>query len=250
MTPINTTLFCLWTYYCDRVDHKSDTIICSILKSSARRKIFTHVYRAHGLQTVIQLLSEKELYEYYADDVKTQHINWNQQMAGAVLETWQRKFAMVISCCFILFPHSLKLRGWICLTNFRNLFVQEVKRQMKMISEEDSHYNVFSFSTVTLNDSLSHYSKVDLKKIFIGYLIMVSTYNRWNFWILPTISFHSSTILKGFCFDSSAESYFSHVFDMIACRVVLNGGARGGQTSPIRQPTSKLSCLFYIFSLG
>lgn len=52
--------------------------------------------------------------------------------------------------------------------------MQEIKRQMKMISEEESHYNVFSFSTVTLNDSLSHYSKVDLKKIFIGYLIMVS----------------------------------------------------------------------------
>lgn len=60
-------------------------------------------YRAHGLQTVIQLMSEKELFEYYADDVKTQHVIWTPQKAIYVLESWQRKFSQVIQKFVILF---------------------------------------------------------------------------------------------------------------------------------------------------
>lgn len=51
--------------------------------------------RAHGLQTVIQLMGEKELFEYYVDDYKVHQIDWTPQKAALVLESWQRKFSQV-----------------------------------------------------------------------------------------------------------------------------------------------------------
>lgn len=53
---------------------------------------------------------------------------------------------------------------------------------MKLLAEDTAQYNIFSFSTATLNDILSHFSKIDFKKVFIGYLVMVSTkYFQWVF---------------------------------------------------------------------
>ena len=55
--------------------------------------------------------------------------------------------------------------------------LQEVSKQMRGKSEETSHYNYYPFSTVQLNDILSHFSEVNLKNIVVGYLVMVS---RWR----------------------------------------------------------------------
>lgn len=48
---------------------------------------------------------------------------------------------------------------------------------MKLLNEDIAQYNMFSFSTATLNDILSHFSKIDFKKIILGYLVMVSMIN-------------------------------------------------------------------------
>ena len=51
--------------------------------------------RAEAIQSVIQLLGEKELYDYYSDQYKVHSINWSQEKAKKILEAWQRKFTQV-----------------------------------------------------------------------------------------------------------------------------------------------------------
>ena len=54
------------------------------------------------------LMSPKQLYEHFKDDYEIHDINWNEDKATAILETWQRKFVEVISCpiVFLLIEHS------------------------------------------------------------------------------------------------------------------------------------------------
>lgn len=51
------------------------------------------------------LMSPKQLYEHFKDDYEIHDINWNEEKATAILESWQRKFVEVrththISCVF------------------------------------------------------------------------------------------------------------------------------------------------------
>ncbi|XP_066906859.1 protein patched isoform X2 [Halyomorpha halys] len=112
-----------------------------------------HIQRAHALQTVVQLMSEKELYEFWSESYKVHSMDWSQEAAAVVLDTWQRTFS------------------------------QEVHRLM-MKDNDTSPYKVFSFSTATLNDILQQCSQLRFFKISIGYIIMalyaaVSLF-RWN----------------------------------------------------------------------
>lgn len=50
---------------------------------------------AEALQTMYLLMSPKQLYEHFKDDYEIHDINWNQEKATAILETWQRKFVEV-----------------------------------------------------------------------------------------------------------------------------------------------------------
>lgn len=55
-------------------------------------------YSAEALQTMFLLMSPKQLYEHFKDDYEIHDINWNEDKATAILESWQRKFVEVISC--------------------------------------------------------------------------------------------------------------------------------------------------------
>lgn len=63
-----------------------------------------HLFHSAGaLQTIINLMSEKELHHWwtmsngYAGNAKIQHlgIDWNVEAAKTVLNAWQRKFVRV-----------------------------------------------------------------------------------------------------------------------------------------------------------
>lgn len=41
------------------------------------------------------LMSPKQLYEHFKDDYEIHDINWNEDKAKAILESWQRKFVEV-----------------------------------------------------------------------------------------------------------------------------------------------------------
>lgn len=50
---------------------------------------------AEALQTMFLLMSPKQLYEHFKDDYEIHDINWNEDKATAILESWQRKFVEV-----------------------------------------------------------------------------------------------------------------------------------------------------------
>lgn len=52
-------------------------------------------YSAEALQTMFLLMSPKQLYEHFKDDYEIHDINWNEEKATAILESWQRKFVEV-----------------------------------------------------------------------------------------------------------------------------------------------------------
>lgn len=102
-----------------------------------------HLTRAAALQTVVQLMGERELYDFLANTYKVHHIDWSQEKASQVLETWQREFS------------------------------NKVKKHLEVNST--SSYNLYAFSTTTMNDILGKYSEVSVMKIGIGCALMVST---------------------------------------------------------------------------
>lgn len=59
-------------------------------------------FSAEALQTMFLLMSPKQLYEHFKDDYEIHDINWNEEKATAILESWQRKFVEVRTrSCFM-----------------------------------------------------------------------------------------------------------------------------------------------------
>lgn len=52
-------------------------------------------YRAEALQTIIQLMGEKDMYDFWSDHYKVHNVDWTPQKARLVLDTWQRTFKQV-----------------------------------------------------------------------------------------------------------------------------------------------------------
>ncbi|XP_046629599.1 protein patched isoform X1 [Neodiprion virginianus] len=111
-----------------------------------------HLTRAAALQTVVQLMGERELYEFWVNTYKVHHIDWSQEKASIVLDTWQRAFS------------------------------NEIKKQLK--GNGSAPYNLYAFSTTTMNDILGKYSEISVVKIVIGCALMVLYAGlallRWN----------------------------------------------------------------------
>ena len=96
--------------------------------------------RAEALQSIIQLLGEKELYEVNRDQYRLHNVDWTQEKAKKVLEAWQRKFT------------------------------QEVNR----ILNDSVHDEVVAFSSTSLMDILKEFSQVSVVRVALGYVLMVS----------------------------------------------------------------------------
>lgn len=86
-----------------------------------------HLKKAKALQTVVQLMGEREMYEYWNEHYKVHHIGWTLEKAAEVLIAWQKKFSA------------------------------EVNKIMR--AETVTHsYDVFAFSSAALDDILRKYS--------------------------------------------------------------------------------------------
>lgn len=66
-----------------------------LIVGGATRNVTSALRSARALQSVVQLMGEREMYEYWADHYKVHHVGWTQEKAAAVLDSWQRKFANV-----------------------------------------------------------------------------------------------------------------------------------------------------------
>ncbi|XP_033217581.1 protein patched isoform X2 [Belonocnema kinseyi] len=108
-----------------------------LIVGGASRNKTGHITRADAVQSVVQLMSEKELEEFWKDrpEVKRMAENWNKTTAGVILKAWQSAFS------------------------------KKVQEPFKLDMKQE--YNFLAFSTITLNDILEKYTEVS----FIGVAI-------------------------------------------------------------------------------
>ena len=52
-------------------------------------------FSAEALQSIIQLMGEKNLHVMFGDSAKVQHIDWTLDAAKTILQAWQRNFTKV-----------------------------------------------------------------------------------------------------------------------------------------------------------
>ncbi|XP_071877009.1 protein patched isoform X1 [Bombus fervidus] len=112
-----------------------------LLVGGAKHNKTGHLTRAAALQTVVQLMGERELYDFFDNTYKVHNIDWSQEKASQVLKTWQRAFS------------------------------NQVKKHLD--ANGSAPYNLYAFSTTTMNDILGKYSEVSVMKIAIGCALMV-----------------------------------------------------------------------------
>ncbi|KAL4656131.1 hypothetical protein GN956_G6352 [Arapaima gigas] len=105
---------------------------------------------AEALQTMFLLMSPKQLYQHFKDDYEIHDINWNEEKATAILESWQRAF------------------------------VEAVHKSIPPNSSQSIH----AFSTTSLNDIMKSFSDVSVIRVAGGYLLMLAyacvTMLRWD----------------------------------------------------------------------
>ncbi|XP_057663155.1 protein patched [Diorhabda carinulata] len=104
-----------------------------------------YIKKAKALQTVVQLMGDHELYEFWSDNYKVHHISWNKDKASIVLNAWQKKFA------------------------------DEIDRLSR--SNPSSSYVFYTFSTANVNKLLKEYSRSDLLKL--GIVLGVACIYGW-----------------------------------------------------------------------
>ena len=73
---------------------------CSLFQSTTLKikspfVLFTFFFRAEALQSIVQLMGEKEVYDYHRETYRVQNIEWTQEKARSVLNAWQRQFTQV-----------------------------------------------------------------------------------------------------------------------------------------------------------
>ncbi|KAI5693269.1 hypothetical protein M8J75_012496 [Diaphorina citri] len=112
----------------------------NLIVGGAKKNRTGHIQRAHSIQSVIQLMTARELYELMIDNYRVHNIDWTPENAQLVLEKWQKTFST------------------------------EVKR---VAAAYANVYKVLPFSTASLNDILSQFSRVNWSKLVFGYLLMI-----------------------------------------------------------------------------
>ncbi|XP_025196368.1 protein patched isoform X2 [Melanaphis sacchari] len=100
-----------------------------------------YIQKAEALQSVLQLMGEKELYEFWLQSYKVLHFSWDQEKAALILKMWQKKF---------------------------NEEVKKVLKSAAMIP-----YDFHTFSTMLLKDLLNQFNFLDPRFIYIGCAIML-----------------------------------------------------------------------------
>ena len=66
-----------------------------LIVGGVRKNQTGHIVRAEALQSVILLMGEATMFEYWNENYKTLNIDWDKDKARAILEAWHRKFTEV-----------------------------------------------------------------------------------------------------------------------------------------------------------
>ncbi|XP_050314836.1 protein patched [Anthonomus grandis grandis] len=120
-----------------------------------------HIKEAKALQTVVQLMGEHELYEFWFGHYKVHHIGWNEERAAMVLNAWQKKFA------------------------------QEIDRLTKAKKSSSSSYSFITFSTANVNRILKEYSKTE----FVKYGVVIGVLAIYGWAVQSALAFIGTLVL-------------------------------------------------------
>ena len=104
----------------------------------------------------MQLMGEKDLFDYHSHTYKIHTLDWSREYAASVLKEWQDKFSQ---------------EG--------QTLVRETRRQHK--------YRINAFSTSHVDTILEEFSEFSLEKVLIGCGFMVSVFFLFEIVNLPTI---------------------------------------------------------------
>ncbi|KAH8399350.1 hypothetical protein KR215_008222 [Drosophila sulfurigaster] len=125
-----------------------------LIVGGSQRNRSGHLKKAKALQTVVQLMTEKEMYDQWQDNYKVHHIGWSQEKAAEVLNAWQRNFS------------------------------REVEQLLRKQSRIAANYDIYVFSSATLDDILAKFSHPSAVSIVIGVAATVlyafCTLLRWR----------------------------------------------------------------------
>ena len=102
-------------------------------------------FRAKGLQSIVQLMGEKDLYDFWSDTWKVHTLDWDREIAAQILKEWQAKFG------------------------------DEVTRLVADVYKEKSNkkFDVNAFSSSQLDSILKEFSEFNWRNIGLGCLLMV-----------------------------------------------------------------------------
>uniref|UniRef100_A0A0K2T4G9 Protein patchedlike [Bombus terrestris] n=2 Tax=Lepeophtheirus salmonis TaxID=72036 RepID=A0A0K2T4G9_LEPSM len=99
-----------------------------------------HITRAKGFQSVVQLMGEKDLYEFWSDTYRVHALDWSIEMASEILLEWQNKFS---------------------------------SRVLDLVEKSTKKYKMNAFSTSRLEEIIDKFSEFSPYKVAIGYVFMV-----------------------------------------------------------------------------
>jgi patched 1 len=68
-----------------------------LIVGGTEKNATSHIRKAKALQTVIQLMSEQELFNHWNDNYKTHYAGWTLKKARDILSAWQEKFSAEVS---------------------------------------------------------------------------------------------------------------------------------------------------------
>ena len=115
-------------------------IICSIC-----------YFRAKGLQSIVQLMGEKDLFDYWSDTYKVHTLDWNREKAFEILKEWQAKFSEEVS----------------------RLVASTNKPEELMEKRSRKKYEIHAFSSSHLDSILKEFSEFNWRNIGLACLLMV-----------------------------------------------------------------------------
>ncbi|RWS17150.1 protein patched-like protein, partial [Dinothrombium tinctorium] len=113
-----------------------------LIVGGVKRNKSGHIIKANAFQSIIQLMAEQDMFEYWKNHWKVHNIEWSVEKARLVLEAWQRKFS------------------------------EEVQR----VSEShglEKDFNVFYFTNVSLSDIMKNFSNISPLKVFMVYCLIL-----------------------------------------------------------------------------
>ncbi|RWS27495.1 putative hedgehog receptor patched-like protein, partial [Leptotrombidium deliense] len=100
------------------------------------------IIKANAFQSIIQLMAEHDMFEFWKNHWKVHNIDWSVEKARLVLEAWQRKF-------------TEEIRRFSESNNFGN------------------DYEVHQFTSVSLPDIMKNFSNLNPTKVFMVYFIVL-----------------------------------------------------------------------------